>query len=208
MTLSTQFMTMLAMVSMGLFFGISLDTYQYFLKRSERKRSVVFIHDLLFWILQALLMFYVLFLVNKGEVRVYLVIALFLGFAIYKSLFQTLYLQLSKAIISFCVQAYRLLVKMVVNLIYKPIKALVIFILSIIIFLTKGLMALVNGIFRVLRFTLRIILIPLKWPISLIWLMMPKKGKLFVERFSSKLAGYYKKIKKYFNEWIENRKKQ
>ncbi|MBZ9535181.1 spore cortex biosynthesis protein YabQ [Cytobacillus oceanisediminis] len=207
MTLSTQFMTMLAMVSMGLFFGISLDTYQYFLKRPTRKRSIVFIHDILFWILQALLMFYVLFLVNKGEVRVYLVLALLLGFAMYKSLFQALYLRLLKGIISFCIHSYRFLIKIIVNIVYRPIKSIVFFLLSIIIALGKGLMALVSGIIRVLRFIIRILLKPIEWLLSLLWLIMPKKVKLFVERISSKLAGYYFKIKNYLKEWIANRKK-
>jgi len=207
MTLSTQFMTMLAMVSMGLFFGISLDTYQYFLKRPIRKRSIVFIHDILFWILQALLMFYVLFLVNKGEVRIYLVLALLLGFAMYKSLFQALYLRLLKAIISFCIHSYRFFIKLFMNIVYKPIKSILQLLLSIIITLGKGLMALVSGIFRVLRFIIKILFKPIEWLLSLLWLIVPKKVKLFVERISSKLAGYYFKIKKYLKEWVANRKK-
>ena len=207
MTLSTQFMTMLAMVSMGLFFGVCLDTYQYFLKRPMRKRSIVFIHDILFWISQALLMFYVLFLVTKGEVRVYLVLALLLGFSMYKSLFQALYLQLLKKIISICVHSYRFFIKVFVNIVYKPIKSIIFFLLSIIIALGKGLLALVNGIIRVLRFIIRILFKPIGWLLSLLWLIVPKKGKLFVERISSKLAGYYFKIKNYLKEWIANRKK-
>ncbi|KAB7664957.1 spore cortex biosynthesis protein YabQ [Bacillus sp. B1-b2] len=208
MTLSTQFITMLAMVGMGLFFGISLETYQHFLKRPQRKRSIVFIHDLLFWILQALLMFYVLFLVNQGEIRIYLILAILLGFAMYKSLFQTFYLRLLEIIISFCVQAYRLLVKLVVNIIYKPIRGLVLLLLSIITYLLKGLMALAKGVFRVLRFVLEILLLPIKWLLSLLWLIVPKKGKLFVERFSSKLAGYYTKGKKYLKQQFQNRRKK
>ncbi|AYV68807.1 MULTISPECIES: spore cortex biosynthesis protein YabQ [Niallia] len=207
MTLSTQFMTMLAMVSMGLFFGISLDTYQYFLKRPKRKRSIVFIHDILFWVLQALLMFYVLFLVNKGEVRIYLVLALLLGFAMYKSLFQTLYLQLLKGIISFCVHTYRFFLRVGVNIVYKPIKSIIFFLFSIIIALGRGLMALVSGIIRTLRFIIGILFKPIEWLLSLLWLIVPKKGKLFVERIFNKLAGYYFKIKNYLKQWMAKRKK-
>ena len=42
-----------------------------FLKRQERKRWLVFIHDILFWIVQALSVFYVLLLVNEAELRIY-----------------------------------------------------------------------------------------------------------------------------------------
>ena len=208
MTLSTQFMTMLAMVGMGLFFGISLDTYQFFLKRAERKRIIVFFHDLLFWVLQGLLMFYVLFLVNQGEIRIYLILALLLGFAAYQALLKSIYLSFLKLIISVSVRFYQLTVKLVVNLIYKPIKTLLLFLVSVVIFLLKGLMALVNGVIRVLRFILKVILLPLKWLLSLIWLILPKKVKLNVDKYSGKLAGYYTMIKKYVKEWIKNRKKQ
>ncbi|MCT2346782.1 spore cortex biosynthesis protein YabQ [Niallia taxi] len=208
MTLSTQFMTMLAMVGMGLFFGISLDTYQFFLKRAERKRIIVFFHDLLFWVLQGLLMFYVLFLVNQGEIRIYLILALLLGFAAYQALLKSIYLSFLKLIISVSVRFYQLTVKLVVNLIYKPIKTLLLFLVSVVIFLLKGLMALVNGVIRVLRFILKVVLLPLKWLLSLIWLILPKKVKLNVDKYSGKLAGYYTMIKKYVKEWIKNRKKQ
>lgn len=207
MTLSTQFMTMLAMVGMGLFFGISLDTYQFFLKRAERKRIIVFFHDLLFWVLQGLLMFYVLFLVNQGEIRIYLILALLLGFAAYQALLKSIYLSFLKLIISVSVRFYQLTVKLVVNLIYKPIKTLLLFLVSVVIFLLKGLMALVNGVIRVLRFILKVVLLPLKWLLSLIWLILPKKVKLNVDKYSGKLAGYYTMIKKYVKEWIKNRKK-
>ena len=75
----------------GQFLGAALDTYNRFLKRSERKPWIVFIHDVLFWVIQGLLIFYVLFLVNEGEFRFYLFLALFCGFAAYQALFQKLY---------------------------------------------------------------------------------------------------------------------
>ena len=77
MTLSTQFMTMLAMIGMGIFFGAGLDTYNRFLKRRKRKSWLVFINDVLFWILQGLFIFFILFRVNQGELRFYIFIAFY-----------------------------------------------------------------------------------------------------------------------------------
>jgi len=208
MTLSVQFMTMLAMVGIGLFFGISLDTYQYFLKRPVRKRIIVFFHDLLFWIFQALLLFYVLFLVNQGEVRIYIILALLLGFAIYQALFKSVYIRLLKLVISISIRFYHLIVKLLINLIYKPIKSFIFLLISIVVFLYKGLMALAITTVRVLSFILKIIFLPVKWLFSLVWLMLPKQGKKSVEKFSGKMAGYFHKIKKYWITWITNRKKQ
>jgi spore cortex biosynthesis protein YabQ len=208
MTLSVQFMTMLAMVGMGLFFGICLDTYQYFLKRPERKRIIVFFHDLLFWILQALLLFYVLFLVNQGEVRIYIALALVLGFAFYQSMLKAPYLRILKLFISISVQLYHFIVKLIIMIVYKPIKSFILLLVSIIIIFYKGLMALVKIMVRVLRFIVKILFMPITWIFSLAWLIMPNKGKKYVEKFSSEIAGYSKKIKKYWITWISNRKKQ
>lgn len=196
------------MVGMGLFFGLCFDTYQYFLKRPERKRVIVFIHDLLFWICQALLIFYVLFLVNQGEVRIYIVLALILGFAFYQSILKAPYLRSLKLLISISVQLYYFIVKLLVNIVYKPIKSLVLFLVSIIIMLYKGLMALVKFVLRVLRFIVKMLFMPIKWIFTLLWLIMPNKGKKHVERFFDKFAGYPNKIKKYWITWISNRKKR
>src|SRR5438309_5601434 len=121
MTLSTQFMTMLAMIGMGIFFGAGLDTYNRFLKRSKRKNWIVFINDILFWILQGLFIFFVLFRVNQGELRIYIFIALLCGFAAYQSLFKVIYLRWLEVLISFVISLLRFFVKTVYLLVYKPI---------------------------------------------------------------------------------------
>ena len=71
-----------------------LDTYQRFLKRGHRNRWIVFINDILFWMIQGLIIFYVLFLVNHGELRFYLLLALICGFSAYQALMKRLYLGL------------------------------------------------------------------------------------------------------------------
>src|SRR6476659_5920333 len=111
MTLSTQFLTMISMIGMGSLFGAMFDTYQRFLKRPKQKAWIVFINDLLFWMIQALLIFYTLFLVNNGELRFYIFIALVCGFAAYQSLFKGLYLSLLETIIRSIIGLYRFLKK-------------------------------------------------------------------------------------------------
>ncbi len=96
MTLSTQFLTMLSMIGMGSFFGVMFDTYQRFLDRPNRKSWIVFFNDLLFWVIQALIIFYILFLVNNGELRFYIFIALLCGFAAYQSLLKGIYLKTTR----------------------------------------------------------------------------------------------------------------
>src|SRR3954465_1158702 len=99
MTLSTQFVTLLSMIGMGSLFGAMFDTYQRFLKRPKRKQWIVFFNDLLFWMIQAVIIFYTLFQVNNGELRFYIFLALLCGFAAYQSLFKGMYLSLLEMMI-------------------------------------------------------------------------------------------------------------
>ena len=122
MTLTTQFYTLLAMIGMGSFYGAALDTYNRFLKRSERKRWIVFIHDVLFWVIQGLLIFYVLFLVNEGEFRFYLFLALLCGFSAYQALFKKLYRSSLELFIKIVINIFKFCVKSFQILIFLPIK--------------------------------------------------------------------------------------
>lgn len=78
MSVTTQLETMLAMIGMGGWLGLSIDTYSRFLQRRKRARFIVFINDVLFWLLQGLIIFYVLLLVNEGELRVYIFFSYFM----------------------------------------------------------------------------------------------------------------------------------
>jgi spore cortex biosynthesis protein YabQ len=51
MSLTTQFLTMLTMIGMGSYLGAAVDTYSRFLQRQKRAHWVVFINDILFWVI-------------------------------------------------------------------------------------------------------------------------------------------------------------
>ena len=76
MSLTTQLATMLAMIGMGSWLGAALDTYNRFLQRQDRTHWIVLINDILFWIVQGLIIFYVLLLVNEGELRFYIFLSI------------------------------------------------------------------------------------------------------------------------------------
>ncbi|MFB4165044.1 spore cortex biosynthesis protein YabQ [Alteribacillus sp. JSM 102045] len=84
MSLTIQFQTMFAMVAMGLVVGMSLDFYHRLTVRSVKAFWPRVLWDLLFWLVQALLVFYVLLHVNEGELRIYIFLALMIGFFIYR----------------------------------------------------------------------------------------------------------------------------
>jgi spore cortex biosynthesis protein YabQ len=200
MTLIVQFYTMLVMIGMGSLFGASLDTYNRFLNRSKRKRWLVFLNDILFWILQALFIFYILFIVNFGEIRFYIFIALLCGFAAYQALLKQLYLRLLEAIIQFFISLYNFMVKVVNNLIFSPIKWLILFLLSILIGIGKVLLSILLFNWKVIKWILTAFFTPVIWITKGIWSLLPKIITKKVEKLYNKIAGissvYIKKFTK------------
>ncbi|MFF2450336.1 spore cortex biosynthesis protein YabQ [Neobacillus sp. NPDC058068] len=208
MTLSTQFLTMLSMIGMGSLFGAMFDTYQRFLNRPKRKTWIVFCNDLLFWIIQALLIFYTLFIVNNGEIRFYIFIALICGFAAYQGLFKGIYLQLLEFVIKTIIAVTKFLKKTFQLLIYKPILGLTQLVITIILVLGRGLYALVKFVLKVLLLLLKVIVVPLQKIVLIFWKLLPKGLKKAVEKLYNKTAGNFKGIKNTIIKWINRWKKR
>jgi len=208
MTLSTQFLTMLSMIGMGSLFGVMFDTYQRFLKRPKRKQWIVFFNDLFFWMIQALLIFYILFLVNKGEIRFYIFIALLCGFAAYQSLFKNLYLYLLELLIRTVVYAAGLLTKAFQLVIFKPVLGLIHLVIIILLSIGRGLFTLVKFVSQVILFILKILFGIVRRIWLVFWRLMPKSIKKTVEKLYNKTAGNFNKIENYFVNWINKWKKK
>lgn len=210
MTLSTQFMTMLAMIGMGSVFGASLDTYNRFLKRSTRKQFIVFLNDILFWLLQGLSIFYTLFIVNEGELRFYIFIALFCGFAAYQSMLKRVYLQALEMIISTVVSIWNFLVKLFQLLIYRPLLSLFSLIISTVFMIGRGLFALSRFLGKAILWIVLMLLKPIQLILLLFWKLLPKRIKKNVEKLYNRLAGFFRKTKNYlvkvFNHWGKRKK--
>lgn len=210
MTLTIQFYTLLAMIGMGSLFGAALDTYNHFLKRSERKRWIVFLHDFLFWIIQGLLIFYVLFLVNEGELRLYLFLALLCGFSAYQALFKGLYLRFLAFLIVLVVKLFRFMTELVRLIVIEPIKWIIMSIFAIVLGISKLVLALSKGIGKVLLFVLNIFWKPLEWIFVKSWNLLPIFVTKNVEKFYNKGKGFLLKMKNSISGTVHrwrNRKK-
>ncbi|WP_066368124.1 spore cortex biosynthesis protein YabQ [Neobacillus fumarioli] len=208
MTLSTQFLTMISMIGMGSLFGAMFDTYQRFLQRPKRKQWIVFINDLLFWIIQAMLVFYTLFLVNSGEIRFYIFIALLCGFAAYQSLFKNIYLRVLELIIQTVITISRITKRTFLLLIYNPIVGLVQLMIIIVLSIGRGLLSLVKFVSRILLFIVKAVFGIVKKILLIFWKLMPKGLKNSVEKLYNKTAGNFKKIGNYILKWRDRWKKK
>lgn len=207
MTLTTQFYTLLAMIGMGSYFGAALDTYTRFLKRSSSKAWLIFINDFLFWLLQGMIIFYVLFLVNEGELRLYLFLALLCGFAAYQALFKTIYKKMLELSIDSFIKTVQLINKVVQTLIFLPIKWIITSLILLLVGIVKLVFSILKWIFKVILSILLVFLKPVFWLFEIFWNKLPKKLKLFVGKIYNEITGLFTKLKNVLNSIVKRIRK-
>ncbi|MBA2876715.1 spore cortex biosynthesis protein YabQ [Thermaerobacillus caldiproteolyticus] len=203
MSLTTQLATMLAMIGMGSWIGAALDTYSRFLQRPKRAHWVVFINDILFWGVHGLIIFYVLLLVNEGELRFYIFLAILCGYAAYQSLFRRIYLKMLEWTIRFVTALYRFFVRTCYYVIVRPIQWLFQALLAMALLLWKLFLLILNLLYRCIK----LLLAPIRWIGYLIWKAVPNKWRWRIEDFFDNLAGVMKKAKNIIMAWISKFRK-
>ncbi|KHF38327.1 spore cortex biosynthesis protein YabQ [Halalkalibacter okhensis] len=192
MTLTVQFYTMLSMAAMGVYIGAAIDTYGRF-TRNRKKPSfnwIVACNDILFWLVQALIVFYVLLQSNYGEIRFYIFLALVCGFAAYQALLQTLYRTLLERIIEKIIQLYQITIKLFTILLINPVKYLLKLLYSLCIMVLTTCLT-------VLLFLLRLIWRPIKWVLLLLykWTGLHKQVKK-LQPILRKIKGFFQSMRK------------
>lgn len=197
MTLTVQFYTMLSMAAMGIWLGASLDTYKLFVNREKTAKWLLVIHDLLFWMVQGLLFFYVLLLTNEGEFRLYILLAVALGFSIYQALMKQLYIKILRFIMTCIYKTVLFFKRLVMSIIFQPIRWIVTWIISVVLFLLHSLLRLVRFTLRLVWRVLSIVCYPLIWLLNVtIVHRIPEKWRTTVRLFFSKGAGVLQGTKK------------
>lgn len=106
----------------------------------------VFFLEILFWMMQAGILFYILYRVNQGELRIYIVLASLFGFSAYQALAKQVYKRLLERLIRIFKAIYQGIEKLIKILLisplrwifftfYRMIKAILIGVMKIIIWL-------------------------------------------------------------------------
>lgn len=192
MTLSVQFYTMLSMAGMGLWLGASLDTYRIFVIRSKTANWLLIFHDLLFWAIQGLLFFYVLLLVNKGELRIYIFLAVLLGFATYQSLFKRMYVITLRWCIHLVNSICKFFLKTVQVLFVRPIYGMIQFAIAVLLFLLYRLFDVLRFLFICIYKIIAFLLYPFFF---LLKKLLPVRFQKITKGFFIKSAGILEKGK-------------
>jgi len=183
MTLDVQFMTMISMILGGIYLGVALETFRRFSRAWEKNTILLYIMEICFWLIQSFVLFYILFRVNGGEIRVYVILAGCLGFAIYKALVARIYIRILERFIIIVASIYRLFVRIINGIIITPIKYVIQFIISLLIWTFKGITVLIT-------FFLTIVFGPIFWILKKVYHLLPKR----VQQFLYKLVDFYSTI--------------
>ncbi|WP_309228234.1 spore cortex biosynthesis protein YabQ [Virgibacillus saliphilus] len=184
-----QFATMIAMVLGGFYLGIIQETFRRFTPYWKEKVIFSYVMEVSFWLTQTVILFYVLFRVNGGEIRVYIFAACLLGFAMYQVFAAGIYKRILERIIRIVAAIYRFFANVVQALILTPITWMVKLIIGIVLWIA-GLFA------SILLFLLKLVYVPIKWILQKIYRLLPEK----IQKFLYKLAGIYSIIKNIYNK--------
>ncbi|RDW16862.1 spore cortex biosynthesis protein YabQ [Oceanobacillus chungangensis] len=192
MTLSIQFMTMAAMVLSGFYLGLIQDTYRRFTRYWQRRIFLTYVMEICFWLTQSIILFYVLYRVNAGEIRFYIVIACLLGFSMYQVVAANLYKRLLEHVIRIFMSIYHFFARVVQVLIITPIRWIIITLLTILLMVLK-----LFG--NIIFFILKILVAPFKWVGYALYQLLPEK----VKKNLHKIAGFYSRMKNICIKWAK-----
>ncbi|MBU8908439.1 spore cortex biosynthesis protein YabQ [Desertibacillus haloalkaliphilus] len=184
MSLTVQLSTMIAMSAMGVWLGAAIDTYGRFAKQRRSFHWLVAVNDLLFWLIQGLLVFYVLLQVNQGEMRFYVLLALICGYAGYQALFRNYYQALLERLIRFAILTFRFIRSVIIVLFIRPIKWLLKLLYSL-------CMMVITATVAVLVFVGKVLLKPLQWLGNALLKLIPTTE---IIAFLKKIT-YYQQVK-------------
>ncbi|KAB8126504.1 spore cortex biosynthesis protein YabQ [Gracilibacillus oryzae] len=189
MTLETQFVTMFTMIAFGVYIGIAYVTF----KRLELWwANLIFLRylcELFFWVVQAAFLFFVLYIINEGIVRFYILLALLCGYAMFKALFEHFYRKALEVILEYVTSFVRFIVRCIKLLLVNP----VVWIISIVFLSLYRILLL---LLKLLRFLLMTILFPFRHIFKLILRLVPENGKKYIYHICS----FFSKIKKKRNK--------
>ncbi|MGL4818710.1 MAG: spore cortex biosynthesis protein YabQ [Bacilli bacterium] len=189
MSLSIQLYTLFSMIGVGAYLGMALDTYERLLIRRKRHRMFVFLTDVLFWIVQGILTFFLLLNLNDAEVRVYILIAMGIGFSFYQALVRTVFIKVLEQVVRFVLATTRFVRRLVRVCVVLP----VIYVYRL---LRTILMGLLTVSVTVVVFTLRVVWRTVIALCRLLFFWMPKSWVAQLENMAKscgKMADWAKK---------------
>ncbi|MFB5663763.1 spore cortex biosynthesis protein YabQ [Alteribacillus sp. HJP-4] len=191
MSLSVQFQTMIAMLTAGGLIGMNLDIYHRSTVSFVKAVWSRFVWDILFWVVQALLVFYLLLRINEGEIRIYIYPGLLAGFIVYRKYGRHKFLRGMETIFRTGQWMRRLLINTFRVFIGIPVK----FVLKL---LSSSVMIGLTVISKLIWFLISCLLLPMKW---ILQPFAPFFRRLLPESLTIRLRKAFHAVLKRVKEW-------
>ncbi|KMK74498.1 spore cortex biosynthesis protein YabQ [Alkalihalobacillus pseudalcaliphilus] len=202
MSLTVQLYTMLSMTAFGLWVGASIDTYRRFTRERSSFHWLTALNDVVFWLLQGCLLFFVLLQVNFGEIRFYVFVAILCGYAAYQALCQKLYVKLLNKTIQAVISIYHFVVKLLTILFINPIKFVLKLLYSLCMMLVTTCLSVtlyvLNLVWKLLKGVLNIIL-----KVTMLYKITDKLS-IWIQPYVKKIQEFLTKM---WNKWRIRKKK-
>ncbi|SEO91930.1 spore cortex biosynthesis protein YabQ [Amphibacillus marinus] len=190
MSVNTQLLSFAGMVLVGVYLGCMFDTNERLIKPLKGYKVLASIFQFAFWLAQSFISFLFLVELNGGQVHLYFLIAVTIGFWFYLRVIQHGF--------QWLLEGFIVLVKRICFFIYQLVYYLII---KPIIYLYRLILAICGFVFVVFSYVIKIILTPILWIMRLLWRCIPKN----VRKYLVSLAGIYSKIE---NTIIKRNKKE
>lgn len=117
----------------GIIIGILFDIFRILRKSFKTSDIMTYFQDILFWIITGFILLYSIFTFSKGEIRLYMFLAIFLGCLLYMIMFSKYFIKINVKIIlvikkilgiiiSIFILPFRIILKWIKKIFFKPIK--------------------------------------------------------------------------------------
>lgn len=179
------------MILSGFYLGVIQETFRRFTVYWKGRLFLTYFLEILFWMTQAGILFYILYQVNQGELRVYIILACFLGFSVYQALVKPAYKKLLEYVIQVFKTIYRGIEKLINLLFISPLRW---------IFLTfyRMIKTILFGIFKTMAWLCLFLFTPFQWAGRGIFRLCPS----FVQNLFLHIAGFYSKMKNIIDKYV------
>ena len=119
MSLHTQYLLLFYSLIIGIYIGVTYDLLYYFILM-HLKKAVIFICDLLFFIIQGFIVFQVIYNVNDGIIPFYSYLIIGIGFMVYYNSSQSYYKRQLYPLKKLIKYGYKKIIKLLKYIFVKP----------------------------------------------------------------------------------------
>lgn len=187
------------MIIGGVYLGFATETFRRVSIHWKNQKIVTYFLEISYWMIQTCLLFFVLYQVNDGELRVYVFLACILGFSIYVVIFKEIYKRFLEWTFNVILTIVKGIIKVIDTLILRPVKWMIQLIVGTILYV-------LHVCYHILLFLLKVLFYPLQLLFTFIKKLLPEKMRNNISKTITFCSTIIYKFKKWLKSVIERRR--